>query len=513
MNSLSKNLGIILLVIILTLSTVGSPLLSVKGIPTIWNNVAFYDQGSFGPVEGYDESHEKDLSPPWGNSSWGISAYAWEPSSSTKQPIHYYNFTSDGQTAYLEGHEEDGYYGVVRYIQGDVWWGDQVPWNLPWNEPRNPQNLLTHNRQLDIDIDIYRDQETDLPGSSRIMYAINIWFYSDELPGPNWSGGPPGPKRLVMDLIFHVAGEQNSINSFVDEYAFHYQAMIGEAPYQNWAHYDIDLTEHINNALSLNWNGVGPILFAEDTLEIKQLEYLLELKRASAACSIDSLVLTYSETGGSDAPVSDFSSDVVDAVENNVYFIYPDYAGVKPPGVGSASLSDWTAAGFIVGMVSNRQQETTDTDPVIIDTSTGEPRLQGETMVLFGGPLVNAPVNYYENNRVAPLYWRSVGGNYYWYAANGTRLNATAMSFSQIAAGTQDMFLVETFIDDSGNKVYIIYGYGWKGTFAGGKFFKFIIYPDIESYTDSFYVFKWIDSSNDGFVDLDEILTTPILSG
>ena len=58
------------------------------------------------------------------------------------------------------------------------------------------------------------------------MYAINIWFYSDELAGPNWPEGQPEPKRLVMDLIFHVAGEQNSVNSFVDEYAFHYQDVL-----------------------------------------------------------------------------------------------------------------------------------------------------------------------------------------------------------------------------------------------------------------------------------------------
>jgi hypothetical protein len=186
---------------------------------------------------------------------------------------------------------------------------------------------------------------------------------------------------------------------------------------------------------------------------------------------------------------------------------------VKPSGAGYASLSDWTAAGYIVGMVSNRQQEVTDTNPAIIDTSTGEPALQDETIVLFGGPIVNAPVNYYEDNRVAPVYWGNVNGTFYWFLTDGSRLDATAMSFSQIAAGTQDMFVLETFIDSSGNKVYIVYGYGWKGTFAGGKFFKFIIYPDIDSYADSYYVFKWVDSSSDGFVDLDEILTTPIVSG
>ena len=195
-----------------------------------------------------------------------------------------------------------------------------------------------------------------------------------------------------------------------------------------------------------------------------------------------------------------------------VYPVNPKYQSLHGQ-TCYASLSDWTAAGFIVGMVSNRQQETTDTDPAIIDTSTGEPKLEGETIVIFGGPIVNAPVNYYEDNRVAPVYWGLDGATYYWYLANGTRLDATGMLFSQIAAGTQDMFVLETFIDSSDNKVYIVYGYGWKGTFGGGKFFKFVIYPDIENYTGSFYVFKWVDGNSNGFVDLDEILTTPIVSG
>lgn len=87
------------------------------------------------------------------------------------------------------------------------------------------------------------------------------------------------------------------------------------------------------------------------------------------------------------------------------------------------------------------------------------------------------------------------------------------MPFSQILAGNQDMFVVESFIDNSGNNIFIVYGYGWKATFAGGKFFKFIIYPNIENYTGSYYVFEWIDLNGDEFVDLNEINTTPVISG
>ncbi len=75
------------------------------------------------------------------------------------------------------------------------------------------------------------------------------------------------------------------------------------------------------------------------------------------------------------------------------------------------------------------------------------------------------------------------------------------------------MFLVERFTDSSGNTIYYMYGYGWKGTFAAGKFFKFVIAPNMSSYTGSFYVFRWTDADSDSFVDLDEIDTTPVVQG
>jgi len=197
--------------------------------------------------------------------------------------------------------------------------------------------------------------------------------------------------------------------------------------------------------------------------------------------------------------------------ENTVYFVYPDYGGFKPAGVGYAWLSDWTATGFLVGMCSNRQHENTDTNSTMIDTTCGAVKLRDATVVLFGGPKVNAPVHYYESNRMAPLYFHEEGGTCHWYRSDGMRIDETALPSSQLSS--QDMFVVESFIDGSGNMVFIIYGYGWKGTFAGGKFFKFVMYPNIGSYTASHYVYKWNDSNNDGFVDMNEISTIPIAQG
>ena len=39
------------------------------------------------------------------------------------------------------------------------------------------------------------------------------------------------------------------------------------------------------------------------------------------------------------------------------------------------------------------------------------------------------------------------------------------------------------------------------------------MHPNLNTYADSYYVFRWTDSNGDGFVDLDEISTTPVTQG
>ena len=67
------------------------------------------------------------------------------------------------------------------------------------------------------------------------------------------------------------------------------------------------------------------------------------------------------------------------------------------------------------------------------------------------------------------------------------------------------MFLIEAFTDANGNLVMIIYGFGWKGTFAGGLYFKNRVYPSIGTFTDAWYIYRWADQNGNGFVELNEI--------
>jgi hypothetical protein len=212
------------------------------------------------------------------------------------------------------------------------------------------------------------------------------------------------------------------------------------------------------------------------------------------------------------------ASGVVDGTTGSVYFIFPDWdsSHVKPSDVGYASVTDWTALGFVYGSLTSMPQVTAlDTDAAYVDPSTGAPRLSGKTIVLFGGPLVNSLVHYYEKNRIAPLWWSLEGdwssGTLYYRTRSGEV--AASMPIQMVAGGSKDMILVEVFHDSFGNTVLIFSGFGWKGTFAAGLFFKSYMYQRISQYDHAWYLFEWQDSNSDGFVGVNEINPTEISHG
>ena len=51
-----------------------------------------------------------------------------------------------------------------------------------------------------------------------------------------------------------------------------------------------------------------------------------------------------------------------------------------------------------------------------------------------------------------------------------------------------------------------MYGVGWKGTWASGIYFKEVISQNLDYYTNSYYVFHWIDQNEqDGVPQSNEI--------
>lgn len=201
--------------------------------------------------------------------------------------------------------------------------------------------------------------------------------------------------------------------------------------------------------------------------------------------------------------VDDSEVFILEAPEHSVYFIYADFT--KGPG----SHIDWTATGYIKGLTRNTQFEKLSSDGNVIDQTTRAPLISDEAIIMSGGPIVQKLVGYYESNRIAPVYFGDENGLPYFYKKDGVRIDETGI----MPSNHEDVFVIEHFLDNSGNAVLIIYGYGGLGTFAGARLFKSVIYPNIRSYTHSYYIYHWFDDNGDCFPDLNEIDSTPIACG
>ena len=219
---------------------------------------------------------------PWGGESWGVEAATF--SDPDDRTIDTARFIATGENGYLYGLETRGRWGFTRFIQGDVWGGGNCG-AIPWHrfEP-----IAIAGEELSIDLDLYRDTSnlfaTD---DSWIMFAVNLWFSSPDLPqaGDDLNGRKP----LVMDLVLHheCTIADCGLETRESETAYHYQAVVGEAPLREWRHASIALAPHIEAALA--HFDLPPE--AQATLALYQAEVVIELHRAEGAASVDNVVL------------------------------------------------------------------------------------------------------------------------------------------------------------------------------------------------------------------------------
>jgi hypothetical protein len=144
-----------------------------------------------------------------------------------------------------------------------------------------------------LEIDIYRDTNTLLTSNnSWILFATKTWFSSPDLPK---SGNDiNGRKPLVIDLIFYHSCNWTGCGygHFEDNDAYHYQVFVDETPHKNWGSWSVALKDYIREALHYPWPS-GSIVGAEETLKLYQLEFVIELKNAEGAATIDNFVLSH----------------------------------------------------------------------------------------------------------------------------------------------------------------------------------------------------------------------------
>jgi len=203
---------------------------------------------------------------------------------------------------------------------------------------------------------------------------------------------------------------------------------------------------------------------------------------------------------------------------NGVRMVYPSTESSKPLGCSAAWVSDWLASMAVSTKLLNLT-EGLDTDGNFVNQTSGYALgIAGTGIVSFGGPFVNPIVKRAEDGSTptsdrALIKFHDEAGTFYFQHSDGSSIPGANLPASVIN-NNEDMFVVEVYRDGDGRNVMLCYGFGWKGTYAAGKYFH-SIYSNLSSSTSQWVIVKWEDTNMDGFVNApdDGDTYTPIASG
>jgi len=132
----------------------------------------------------------------------------------------------------------------------------------------------------------------------------------------------------------------------------------------------------------------------------------------------------------------------------------------------------------------------------------GSPLFTGH-IATFGGRSANRLVKYYEDAGIATVgfawngthrIFKRITDDEYLYSVDGATYNKTE----------RDYFVFQNF-KDGDRHVLSVWGFNAEGTFAAGLCFISEIYPNLESYTNQYYIFSWTDLNGDRMPQTEEI--------
>jgi len=203
---------------------------------------------------------------------------------------------------------------------------------------------------------------------------------------------------------------------------------------------------------------------------------------------------------------------VIESAENQAYFIYADPYRMSR----TVAAYDAVSGNIVYGMCKNMQNQNFDTNPLCVsqdESDRGCLLLQNQTVLMFGGPRPHWCVRYLEEHRLTPIYFveeQQIDGNHFKYVENSTGTVKVDKLASSIDFEKEDYFVVMSLVDQNNNRVFISYGFDWKGTWSAGIYLK-AIYSNIDAYTNSHYIFHWVDLNDDGIPQPNEM--TQIITG
>lgn len=193
------------------------------------------------------------------------------------------------------------------------------------------------------------------------------------------------------------------------------------------------------------------------------------------------------------ANLYDINNYIFTAPTNSVYYI--------PTG----NIYDDSALYAFYAYTGNPQIITSPTQSPISNAyidNEGKP-LFLENIVTFGGRIANRMVRYFEENKIAKVGYGNNGTHHlFTNIYDGSPLYA--IDLATYNENERDYFVIQLYVD--GNR-YILSEWGIcaEGTYAGGLCFIDKIWPNIESYSNQYYIFSWTDSNNDDMPQPEEI--------
>jgi len=195
------------------------------------------------------------------------------------------------------------------------------------------------------------------------------------------------------------------------------------------------------------------------------------------------------------------NSKVVNAPANSVHFLYmnPDES------VKAEAAYDAIASGILYGLGLNPQQQqfTSNSNLILESGELNTSKINNSVVVLFGGPCPQKTVRYYEEAGLTPLRFAANATHY--MLVTQANFTVATLGRNNAESGHEDMFTIEVFKDKT-NIIVIMYGFGWKGTWAAGIYFKEVILKNLNAYSDNCYVYHWVDSSSqDGVPQSSEV--------
>ena len=208
--------------------------------------------------------------------------------------------------------------------------------------------------------------------------------------------------------------------------------------------------------------------------------------------------------------VAGLSDRVVDAGENEAYFVYADSHRMTR----AVATFDVASGSIIYSICENAQNQGFDTNAAWVSQATedrGRLLLSNKSILLFGGWCPNWCVDYLQKRNLTPVAFVAPVENgkvhFKFVETKSGEVKIDVLS-SNIDLEHEDYFVMMTLIDENNNQVFIFYGFDWKGTWSAGIYFK-AIQKSIDSYMKQCYIFHWIDTDEDGVPETSEIDQCP----